>query len=83
MTGSLDSVHPEPIPEWSEKNLSLTPDTQVSKLSCLFGVCLKKAGSEEHTNSRANLRSDDQKYYFSTKITLFFYYFSLLYRLLQ
>ena len=27
MTGSLASVHPELIPEWSEKNLPLTPDT--------------------------------------------------------
>ena len=26
MTGSLASVHPELIPEWSEKNLPLTPD---------------------------------------------------------
>ena len=28
MTGSLASVHPELIPEWSEKNLPLTPDTK-------------------------------------------------------
>ena len=26
MTGSLASVHPELISEWSEKNLPLTPD---------------------------------------------------------
>ena len=28
MTGSLASVHPELIPEWSEKNLPLTPDNK-------------------------------------------------------
>lgn len=26
MTGSLASVHPEFVSEWSEKNLPLTPD---------------------------------------------------------
>ena len=30
MTGSLASVHPELIPEWSERNLPLTPDMLIS-----------------------------------------------------
>ncbi len=34
MTGSLASVHPELIPEWSEKNLPLTPDKiSINKMS--------------------------------------------------
>lgn len=32
MTGSLASVHPELIPEWSEKNLPLTPDMAIHHL---------------------------------------------------
>ena len=35
MTGSLASVHPELIPEWSEKNLPLTPD----KRNSMPGLC--------------------------------------------
>ena len=35
MTGSLASVHPELIPEWSEKNLPLTPDKVISLSSSI------------------------------------------------
>ena len=35
MTGSLASVHPELIPEWSEKNLPLTPDRSGQAVSYL------------------------------------------------
>ncbi len=40
MTGSLASVHPELIPEWSEKNLPLTPD------KITFGSNKKECGGK-------------------------------------
>lgn len=43
MTGSLASVHPELIPEWSEKNLPLTPDIVIQRILLIMSS-LKNRG---------------------------------------
>ena len=57
MSNSLASVHPELIPEWSERNLPLTPDkiTFGSNKRVLHGfVCktLREEGKEINLTSR-------------------------------
>lgn len=44
MTGSLASVHPELIPEWSEKNLPLTPDKITTHASITARPFFEKRG---------------------------------------
>lgn len=60
MTGSLASVHPELIPEWSEKNLPLTPDKITfgsNKRVWWKGAC----GHEWETSVKARSKANSER----------------------
>ena len=80
MTGSLASVHPELIPEWSEKNLPLTPDKITfgsNKRVWWKGAC----GHEWETSVKARSKGETRKHLNQENFELFLRKFHIFFEL--